>query len=100
MTTMPTGEVAGLSDMINFCDGSVAAFKAQIHATELSIAAAAAGGVTGPGAAKLAHAMELCTAAAAAYDEAAVEYKSHVVVQEAYDAVPGAGTREFVTAGR
>lgn len=100
MTTIPTGEVTGLSDMISFCEGSTVAFDAQIHATELSIAAAEAGGVTGPGAAKLVHAMELCAAAGAAYGEAAAEYKSHLVVTEAYDAVPGAGTREFVTAGR
>jgi hypothetical protein len=101
-TTMSnvTGEVTGLSDTIKFCEGSSEAFRAQIHATELTVAAAAAGGVTGPGAAKLAHAMELCTAAAAAYDEAAAEFKAHTAVQEAYDANPGAGTREFVTAGR
>jgi hypothetical protein len=100
MPTIPTGEVVGLSDTIKFCEGSSEAFRAQVHATELTIAATAAGGVSGPGAAKLAHAMELCTAAAAAMDEAAVEFKSHIGIQEQYDANPGAGTREFVTAGR
>lgn len=100
MTTIPTGEVVGLSDTIKFCEGSSEAFRGQVHATELAIASITAGGVTGPGAAKLSHAMELCAAAAAAMDEAAVEFKSHTGIQEQYDANPGAGTREFVTAGR
>lgn len=99
-TTIPTGEVVGLSDTIKFCEGSAEAFRAQVHATELTIAAVAAGGDTSPGAAKLSTAMELCTAAAAAMDEAAVEYKSQVGIQEQYNANPGAGDRDFILAGQ
>jgi hypothetical protein len=99
-TTIPTGEVVGLSDTIKFCEGSAEAFRAQVHATELTIAATAAGGDTSQGAAKLATAMELCTAAAAAMDEAAAEYKSHVGIQEQYNANPGAGDRDFILAGQ
>jgi hypothetical protein len=99
-TTIPTGEVAGLSDAIRFSDASAQAFRAQAIATEQTVAALAAGGVTGPAAASFAAAMEKSEAAAMDMDAATAELKSHLAVQEAYNANKGAGTREFVTAGQ
>lgn len=99
-TTIPTGEVAGLSDAIRFSDASALAFRAQAIATEQTVAALAAGGVTGPAAASFAAAMEKSEAAAMDMDAATAELKSHLAVQEAYNANKGAGTREFVTAGQ
>lgn len=99
-TMTATSEVVGLTDIIRFCDDSAGAYRAQAHATERAAAAAAAGGVTGPAAAKLAHAMELANAAATAMDEAAAEFKPHLGIQEQYNANQGAGTREFVTSGQ
>lgn len=98
--TATTTEVVGLSQTIRFCEDSAAAFRAQAQATEQTAAAVAAGDVSGPAAAKLAHAMELSLAAAAAMDEAAAEFRPQLGIQEQYNANPGAGTREFVTAGQ
>lgn len=98
--TATTTEAVGLSGVIRFCEDSAGAFRAQAQATEQTAAAIDAGGVSGPAAAKLAHAMELSMAAAEAMDEAAAEFRPHLGIQEQYNANPGAGTREFVTAGQ
>jgi hypothetical protein len=98
--TATTTEVTGLSQTIRFCEDSAAAFRAQAQATEQTVAAVAAGDVSGPAAAKLSHAMELSLAAAEAMDEAAAEFRPQLSIQEQYNANPGAGTREFVTAGQ
>lgn len=98
--TATTTEVTGLSQTIRFCEDSASAFRAQAQATEQTVAAINAGDVSGPAAAKLAHAMELSLAAAEAMDQAAAEFRPHLGIQEQYNANPGAGTREFVTAGQ
>lgn len=98
--TATTTEVVGLSDTIRFCEDSAAAYRAQAQATERTQAAIEAGGVTGTASQMFASAMENCNAAASAMDEAAAEFKQHLGVQEQYNANPGAGTREFVTAGQ
>jgi hypothetical protein len=100
MTTIPTGEVTSLSQTIRFCEDSAQAYRAQVHAIEQTQATLTAEEVSGPAAAAFAAAMEQSNSAAASMEVAAAEFKKHLVVQEAYDAVQGAGTKRFITAGR
>jgi hypothetical protein len=100
MTTMPTTEVVGLESAIRFCEDSSQAYTAMVYSIEQTRAALANGDVSGPAADAFDQAMEMSAAASAAMVTAAEEMKKHRVVAEAYDAVPGAGTREFVRAGR
>jgi hypothetical protein len=99
-TTMPTGEVTSLSQTIRFCEDSAQAYRAQVHAIEQTQATLAAEEVSGPAAAAFSSAMEQSHAAAASMEVAAGEFRKHLVVLEAYDAVQGAGTKQFVTGGR
>lgn len=99
MTATAT-EVVGLDSAIRFCEDSARAYRAQVQAIEHTQAAIVAGGVTGPAAAAFAAAMEQSNSAAMSMEAAAVEFKSHKQVQEAYNAANGAGTREFVLNGQ
>jgi hypothetical protein len=99
-TTIPTGEVTSLSQTIRFCEDSAQAYRAQVHAIEQTQATLSAEEVSGPAADAFAAAMEQSHSAAASMEVAAEEFKKHLVVQEAYDAVQGAGTKRFITAGR
>lgn len=100
MTTIPTGEVTSLTQTIRFCEDSAQAYTAQVHAIEQTMATLNAEEVSGPAQAAFSNAMELSAAASGAMLEAAAEFRKHLVVQEAYDSVQGAGTKKFVTAGR
>lgn len=99
-TTIPTGEVTSLSQTIRFCEDSAQAYRAQAHAIEQTQATLTAEEVSGPAAGAFALAMEQSFSAADAMTTAADEFKKHLVVLEAYDAVQGAGTKAFVTGGR
>ena len=98
--TVPTGEVTSLAQTIRFCEDSAQAYRAQAHAIEQTEASLSAADVSGPARIAFAVAMDQSMSAADAMTEAANEFKKHLVVTEAYDAVQGAGTREFVTGGR
>jgi hypothetical protein len=100
MTTIPTGEVTSLSQTIRFCEDSAQAYRAQVHAIEQTQATLSAEEVSGPAADAFAQAMEQSNSAAASMEVAAGEFKKHLIVLEAYDAVQGAGTKRFITAGR
>lgn len=103
------------------CTQNAQAYRQQAVATEAARAALAAGGVTGVAAARLSSAMENSIAAASDMEAAtallaqaqektdaagadmeavAGELKRHLGIQEQYDANPGAGTRDFITANR
>lgn len=98
--TATTTEVVGLDSAIRFCEDSARAYRAQIQATEQTLAALAAGDVTGPAAQTFTQAMEQTEQAAASMDAAAAELLRHKQVQEAYLANQGAGTRDFILAGQ
>lgn len=100
MTTMPTAEVVGLDQAISYCEASAIAHREQIVVIEQTQAALAAGDVTGPAAGHLATAQDANATAQAAMTAAATELRKQKVIQEQYDAVQGAGTREFITNGR
>lgn len=99
-TTIPSGEVTSLSQTIRFCEDSAQAYRAQAHAIEQTQATLTAEEVSGPAAAAFATAMEQSFSAADAMTTAAEEFKKHLIVLEAYDAVQGAGTKAFVIGGR
>lgn len=100
-TTIPTDtEVIGLDPAISYCDTTVQACTAMQHSLEHTEAAIAAGGVTGVASAAFAQAKELFGQIATVMQGAGQEFSAHKAIQEAYDANPGAGTREFVTGGR
>lgn len=100
-TTIPTDtEVTGLDPAITYCDTTVQACTAMQHSLEHTEAAIAAGGVTGVGSQAFAQAKELFGQIATIMQGAGQEFVAHKAIQEAYDANPGAGTREFVTGGR
>lgn len=98
--TMPTTEVVGLDQAISYCEASAVAHREQIVVIERTMAALDAGDVSGPAAGFLATAMDANATCQSAMESAAAELKRQKTIQEAYDAVQGAGTREFVTGGR
>lgn len=100
MTAMPTTEVVGLDQAISYCEYTAKAHREAIVAIERTQAALNLGDVSGPAAGYLAQAMEANTTAADAMDSAAAELSKQKSIQEQYDAVQGAGTREFITNGR
>lgn len=100
MTAMPTTEVVGLDQAISYCEYTAKAHREAIVAIERTQAALNLGDVSGPAAGYLAQAMDANTTAADAMDAAAAELSKQKSIQEQYDAVQGAGTREFITNGR
>lgn len=100
MTAMPTTEVVGLDQAISYCEASAVAHREQIVVIERTMAALDMGDVSGPAAGFLATAMEANSTCQSAMEAAAVELEKQKAIQEQYDAVQGAGTREFITNGR
>ncbi|MFC5268483.1 hypothetical protein ACFPJ1_40795 [Kribbella qitaiheensis] len=100
-TTIPTDtEIIGLDPAIDYCGTTVQACNAMVHSLEQTEAAIIAGGVSGVATAAFANARELFGQIASIMGGAGQEFIAHKRVQEAYDATPGAGTKEFLTAGR
>jgi hypothetical protein len=100
MTAMPTAEVVGLDQAISYCEASAVAHREQIVVIERTRAALDMGDVSGPAAGFLAQAMEANATCQTAMENAATELRKQKAIQEQYDAVQGAGTREFITGGR
>ncbi|HEY3559680.1 MAG TPA: hypothetical protein VGL05_19560 [Kribbella sp.] len=100
MTAMPTTEVVGLDQAISYCDASAVAHREQIVVIERTMAALDMGDVSGPAAGYLAQAMEANATCQTAMENASAELAKQKAIQEQYDAVQGAGTREFITGGR
>jgi hypothetical protein len=100
MTAMPTTEVVGLDQAINYCEASAVAHREQIVVIERTRAALDMGDVSGPAAGFLTQAMEANATCQTAMESAAAELAKQKAIQEQYDAVQGAGTREFITGGR
>lgn len=93
----PSGEVTGLESAIRFYGGVAASAQAGVAETEAAIAALQTGGVTGEGITELQQAMEALGRATPAFTAARNTLQQHTQVGDAYNANPGAGTREFVT---
>lgn len=100
MTAMPTTEVVGLDQAISYCQASAVAHREQIVVIERTRAALDMGDVSGPAAGFLSQAMEANATCQTAMENAAAELAKQKAIQEQYDAVQGAGTREFITGGR
>lgn len=99
-TTIPTGEIAGLEPAIDFFEASANAFREQAVRIEQTLATLDSLEVSGPARAAAASSMEQSQSSAGSMTLVAEELKKHRVVAEAIDATPGAGKREFYTAGR
>lgn len=98
--TATTTEVTGLESGITFSETSAQAYSTMVGSIEQTIAALGGFDVGGPAKAAAHAAMEQSAAAAQSMLTLAEELKKHRGVAEAIDATPGAGTREFYTAGR
>jgi hypothetical protein len=98
--TATTIEVTGLESGITFSETSAQAYTAMVGSIEQTIAALGGFDVGGPAKAAADAAMEQSAAAAQSMLTLAEELKKHRGVAEAIDATPGAGKREFYTAGR
>lgn len=99
IVTVPTGETTGLDSAISFAEQMKSYLTQAVTSTEQSLANLSAGGVTGESLSSLTSAQEQLTAAVQAFEAAENELRGHLTVREAYDATPGAGDKEFVTAG-
>lgn len=91
-------EVTGLGSAQQYASGMSEAFANQVPATETFIATLQGHGVSGEVIAAAAAAQEASNDAAAAWAQADQALIAHGGVKEAYDANPGAGSKEFVTA--
>ncbi|MFG1847753.1 hypothetical protein [Micromonospora carbonacea] len=96
--TMSNAEITGLPTAIIFAQGMANAHKAAAAAGGEQYVAALRGFDVGDGAiATVTHAREMSAQAAAAWDAAAAEMQKQNTVKEAYQAVPDAGNKRFVT---
>ncbi|MGW1059375.1 hypothetical protein [Micromonospora rubida] len=97
-STMANAEITGLPTAIAFAEGMANAHKAASTAGGEQYVAALRGFEVGDGPiATVQHAREMSTQAAAAWERAAAEMKKQTAVKEAYQAVPDAGNKRFVT---
>jgi hypothetical protein len=100
-TTMPTDiEVVSLNKAIHYSESTARVAKEMVNSIDFTVASLAAGGVTGVAVAEFTSAKEGFGTVAAAFERAAMEFKAQLAIQEAYDANPGAGSKEFIMGGR
>lgn len=100
-TTMPTGtEVTSLNKAIDYSESTAHVALEMVNSIDFTIASLAAGGVTGIAIAEFTSAKDSFRSVAAAFERAAVEFKAQKAIQEAYNANPGAGSKEFIMSGR
>ncbi|GGM22292.1 hypothetical protein ACFFX1_11220 [Dactylosporangium sucinum] len=91
-------EVTGLGTATQYAGGMAQAHASSVAATEQFVANLQGNGVSGEVISAATAAQEASNAAAAAWDRANQVLTQHSQVKEAYDANPGAGSKEFVTA--
>src|SRR5690606_25362891 len=96
-TTTVNSEVTGLESAIRYVEAMAQSTRAGVSSIETAMAGLLAGQVSGPALTHLTAAQEQLAGAATSFENAAVELNSQRGVKEAYEATPGAGSREFVT---
>lgn len=100
-TTMPTDtEVVSLNKAIDYSESTARVALEMVNSIDFTESSLAAGGVTGVAVAEFTSAKEAFGSIAAAMTRAAAEFKAQLAIQEAYDAHPGAGSKEFIMGGR
>jgi hypothetical protein len=100
-TTMPTDtEVTSLNKAIQYSESTAHVAREMVNSIDFTVASLAAGGVTGVAVAEFTAAKEGFGSIAAAFERAAKEFKDQLAIQEAYNANPGAGSKEFIMGGR
>jgi hypothetical protein len=100
-TTMPTDtEVVSLNKAIEYSESTARVAAEMVNSIDFTESSLAAGGVTGVAVAEFTSAKEGFGSIAAAMTRAAAEFKAQLAIQEAYDAHPGAGSKEFIMGGR
>ena len=100
-TTMPTDtEVTSLNKAINYSESTARVAAEMVNSIDFTESSLAAGGVTGIAVEAFASAKEKFGGIAADMERAAAEFKAQLAIQEAYNANPGAGSREFIMSGR
>lgn len=92
-----SGEVTGLSTAQGYAAEMAKAMGDQVTLTEQFVASLSAAGVSGDSIQAAQQAQELSAQASAAWAAANAALQQQNVVKEAYNAVPDAGSREFVT---
>ncbi|MEV4212654.1 hypothetical protein [Micromonospora sp. NPDC049662] len=92
-----TGEVTGLATAKWYAERMATDMTSQVSRTEMFVAFLTTVGVTGRAVEAAARAQELSAAAGEAWLAASAALRRQDTVREAYVAVPGAGTKQFVT---
>lgn len=91
------GEITGLQSAIAYAQGSAESAERAAAQDEAAIAALQAGGTSSPALTSLQSSIEQHHTNARHYRAAAEELNRQLQVREAYNANPGAGTKQFVT---
>lgn len=96
-TAQVSPEATSLASALVYTAQMAAGTAAGAASVEASLAAVADGQVSGAAITHLRRAQEALAAAQAGFAAAHAALSQHVVVQEAYAAAPGAGSKQFVT---
>lgn len=100
-TTIPTDtEVVSLNKAIEYSESTARVATEMISSIDFTQANLASGGVTGIALDEFSTAKENFGSIATAMERAASEFKAQLAIQEAYNANPGAGTKDFIMGGR